>query len=212
MARRAEGAADPGGGGVTPSDGRTVVIGIGNVLTGDDAFGPTVVKTLEAQFELPDGVEALDAGTPGMDLVALAAGAARVVVVDTVLSDGPPGTLRVYDRETLLSRPLTPRVNPHAPGLIESLFTLDLSGDGPTDVLLVGVVPGPTDVGVGMSGEVEAAVAPVVERIVAALRDWGADVRRREEPAAPDLWWQVAARGAFLRGSGRAPDAAGRTD
>jgi hydrogenase maturation protease len=192
-------------------DRDTVVIGIGNVLTGDDAFGPTVVKTLEAVWALPSGVEALDAGTPGMDLVALAAGASRVIVVDTVLSAGPPGTLRVYDRDQLLAKPLTPRVNPHAPGLVESLFTLDLSGDGPTDVLLVGVVPGPTDVGVGMSAEVVAAVPRVVDVIVAALRDWGLRPRRRAEPLEADLWWEVAARGAFIPGSARSIRATGRT-
>lgn len=220
MATRAEGAAGCGGGAAPApddhtdvcTDDRTVVIGIGNVLTGDDAFGPTVVKTLEAVWDLPPWVEALDAGTPGMDLVALASGATRVIVVDTVLSDGPPGTLRVYDHEQLLAKPLTPRVNPHAPGLIESLFTLDLSGDGPADVLLVGVVPGPTDVGVGMSDDVEAAVGPVIEVIVEALRDWGTPPRRPSEPRVPDLWWQVAARGVFLRGSATEPEAAGRTD
>lgn len=191
---------------------RTIVLGIGNVLTGDDAFGPTVVKTLEATWELPPDVEALDAGTPGMDLVALAADADRVIVVDTVLSDGPPGTLRVYDREQLLAKPLTPRVNPHAPGLVESLFTLDLAGDGPLDVLLIGVVPGPTDVGVGMSGAVEAAVPVVVDVIVDALLSRGFALRRRPDPETPDLWWQVAARGVFLEGSARTAGAAGRTD
>ena len=34
---------------------RVAVIGIGNVLTGDDAIGPYVVKVLEARYALPDG-------------------------------------------------------------------------------------------------------------------------------------------------------------
>ena len=181
-----------------------VVLGIGNVLTGDDALGPTVVKTLEARWDLPEGVEALDAGTPGMDLVALAAGARRVIVVDTVLSDGPPGTLKVYDRDRLLSKPLTPRVNPHAPGLLESLFTLDLAGDGPTDVVLIGVVPARTDVGVGMSAAVEAAVPEAVARVVDLLGSWGLAPEPRDAAPEPDLWWERAARGVFLTGSGAA--------
>jgi len=32
---------------------RIAVIGIGNVLTGDDAVGPTVVRMIEAAFEAP---------------------------------------------------------------------------------------------------------------------------------------------------------------
>lgn len=181
--------------------GRIFVLGIGNVLTGDDALGPTVVNTLEAEWVLPPDVVVLDAGTPGMDLVALASGAERIIVVDTVLTDGPPGTLKVYDRETLLAKPLTPRVNPHAPGLIESLFTLDLSGDGPTGVCLIGVVPEATDVGIGMSDALTASVPRVIDVIVETLREWGVSVTPCPEPAPPDLWWQVAARDAFIEGS-----------
>lgn len=181
--------------------GRIFVLGIGNVLTGDDALGPTVVNTLEAEWVVPPEVIVLDAGTPGMDLVALAAGAERIIVVDTVLTDGPPGTVKVYDRETLLGKPLTPRVNPHAPGLIESLFTLDLSGDGPTGVRLIGVVPEATDVGIGMSDALVAAVPRTVEAIVDTLREWEVQVTPCPDPEAPDLWWEVAARGVFIDGS-----------
>ena len=44
---------------------KIAVIGIGNVLAGDDAVGPHVVRVLEAHYELPDGVQVIDAGTPG---------------------------------------------------------------------------------------------------------------------------------------------------
>lgn len=179
------------------------MLGVGNVLTGDDALGPTVVRTLEAGWTVPPGVEVLDAGTPGMDLIALMGDAEGVVVVDTVLSDGPPGTLRRYDRAELVGRPLTPRVNPHAPGLAESLLTLDLLERGPRLVRLVGVVPGPTEVGVGMSGAVKEAVPSAVRAVVETLAEWGLPATPRSRPRTPDLWWQGAARGTFLAGSGR---------
>jgi len=192
-------ASDPADG--RGADGRIVVLGIGNVLTGDDALGPTVVTTLGAEWQIPSEVMVLDAGTPGMDLIALASGARGIIVVDTVLADGPPGTLRIYDRDTLLGKPLTPRVNPHAPGLIESLFTLDLSGHGPAAVRLIGVVPEATDVGVGMSDPVTASVPKVVDVIVRTLEEWGVPMAPSPEPVKPDLWWQVAARGVFIEGS-----------
>lgn len=181
---------------------RVAVVGIGNVLTGDDALGPTVVRTLEAAWELPPGVEVLDAGTPGMDLVALVGDAADLIVVDTVLSDGGPGTLRLYDRQMLVGRPLTPRVNPHAPGLAETLLTLELSGGGPERVRLVGVVPGATEVGVGLSPAVAAAVPRAVRAVVDTLLEWGTSPTSRRVGVEPDLWWRSAARGAFLTGSG----------
>ena len=50
------------------------VVGVGSVLTGDDALGPTAVALLRAGRELPDSVYLLDAGTPGSDLASHVAG------------------------------------------------------------------------------------------------------------------------------------------
>ena len=178
------------------------VIGVGNVLTGDDALGPTAVRLLEAEWELPESVEVLDAGTPGMDLITLMGDADAVIVVDTVLGDGPAGTVKTYDRDVLLGRPLTPRVNPHAPGLAESLYTLELAGTPPDRVRLIGVVPGATEVGVGLSEALTDVLPEVLDTIVRTLGEWGVYPVRRERPDTPDLWWKAAERGAFVPGSG----------
>lgn len=182
---------------------RVVVLGVGNVLTGDDALGPTVVRTLDAGWILDPRVDVMDAGTPGMDLTVLVGGAEGLVVVDTVLSEGPPGTLKTYDREALLARPLTPRVNPHAPGLVESLLTMELADRAPRRVCLVGVVPHATHVGVGLSPAAADAVSHAVEAVVEILSLWGLSSRRRESALPPDLWWERASRGGFLEGSAR---------
>ena len=43
------------------------ILGVGNVLMGDDGFGPYVARTLGARYELPEHVEVQDVGTPGLD-------------------------------------------------------------------------------------------------------------------------------------------------
>jgi hypothetical protein len=45
---------------------RVGVIGLGNVLMGDDAFGPWVVQTLLAEHDFPEGIAVEDLGTPGL--------------------------------------------------------------------------------------------------------------------------------------------------
>ena len=50
---------------------RVAVIGIGNVLMGDDAAGPTAVKLLEAGWEFSPEVEVIEGGTPGLDIASL---------------------------------------------------------------------------------------------------------------------------------------------
>jgi hydrogenase maturation protease len=168
---------------------RILVVGLGNVLTGDDAVGPTTIRILDAGFEAPAGVEWVDAGTPGMDLASLLAEADAAIVVDSIQSDEPPGTVQTYDRAALVSRPLQPRTHPHAPGLSETLLSLELQGLGPRTVLLVGVVPERVEVGVGLSSTLGRALPAVVRAVIRELTRLGSPPAARSVPQRPDLWW-----------------------
>ena len=42
---------------------KTVIFGCGNLIMGDDGFGPEVIACLNSKHELPQGVTAIDAGT-----------------------------------------------------------------------------------------------------------------------------------------------------
>jgi hydrogenase maturation protease len=176
-------------GGVAEGDTEIRVLGLGNVLMGDDAAGPWVVEHLRAEYDFGPGVSVTDLGTPGLDLVPHLSGARVVVLVDTVKSDAPPGTLRLYRRDEILKHPPGPRTSPHDPAVKETLLYLDLAGSGPEELLLVGIVPGHVGKGLGLTPAVAEAVAKAAETVVAELRGLGVAVERREGavPAAP--WW-----------------------
>lgn len=169
--------------------GRVTVVGLGNVLTGDDAVGPTVIRTLDARWTVPEGVELVDAGTPGMDLASMLADTDAAIIVDSILGDAEPGTIRCYDRRMLVDRPLQPRTNPHAPGLAETLLSLELQGLGPSRVLLVGVIPDRVEIGVGLSESLRSVVDELVQTVVDALGALGRPPRPRHPAGEPDLWW-----------------------
>lgn len=63
-----------------------VIFGCGNILFGDDGFGPAVVKHLKEQYVLPDEVLALDVGTSIRDLL-----------FDILLSEKKPKRLIIVD-------------------------------------------------------------------------------------------------------------------
>ena len=175
------------------SDGaprRVAVLGLGNVLLGDDALGPYAVRLLEARYELPERVPVLDLGTPGLDLFPYFEEADALILVDTVRSAAPPGTLRLYRRDEILKHPPRPRVSPHDPGLKETLLSLEFAGRGPREVLLVGVVPERTGQGVGMSDPVRAALPAVHAEILRELERLGAPAIPRRAPRPPDIWWE----------------------
>lgn len=169
---------------------RVAVIGIGNVLAGDDAVGPHVVRVLEARFELPDGVQVIDAGTPGYDLTAFLADQDAAILVDAVRTGGPAGELRTFAKAELLEKRPILAVSPHEPGVREALLNAEFMGVTPPVVRLVGVVPSATATGIALSPPVRAAVPGAVDAVVRELAALGVALAPRREPREPDLWWE----------------------
>jgi hydrogenase maturation protease len=171
-------------------DGRIVVLGIGNVLMRDDGFGPYVVRQLGARYEVPDGVEIIDGGTPGLDFHPFFDGTRVLIVVDTVQLDAPVGEVRVYRRDQLLDMPLLPRTTPHQPGLGEALHAGRFAGEVPEEVVLVGVCAEDFSTGPGLSREIRAATEPAIEAVVEELSRAGAPPAPRSVPEPADIWWE----------------------
>jgi hydrogenase maturation protease len=166
------------------------VVGLGNVLMGDDAFGPWVVQLLLAEHVFPDEVSVHDLGTPGLDLVPWVTDLEALVLVDTVRATVPPGTLRLYRRDEILKHPPQTRLSPHDPGLKEALLTAEFAGRAPREVLLVGAVPEQTEMGVGLSAPVRGAVEPAAGEVLRELERLGYAAARREPPGRPQIWWE----------------------
>jgi hydrogenase maturation protease len=173
-----------------PPQANVAVLGLGNVLVGDDALGPTVIKVLEAEYEFGPGVSVWDLGTPGLDLIPYLSGVEALIVVDTVRASGAAGEVRLYRRNEILEHAPQPHLSPHDPGLKEALLTMEFSGGRPHDVLLVGVIPGEVRTEVGLSPAVRAAVPQAVARVVEELGRLGFPPRARSAPGVPDLWWE----------------------
>jgi hydrogenase maturation protease len=169
---------------------RIGVLGIGNVLMGDDALGPYVVKLLDSMYEVPADVELVDLGTPGADLPLYLDSLDAAVIVDTVKVSGEPGEIRLLDKAQLVARAPALPASPHEPGLREALFTLEFQGRGPREVRLVGVVPSSVKTEVGLSPAVRASVPAALARVVRELELLGVEVRERQEPRPPDIWWE----------------------
>lgn len=165
------------------------VVGLGNVLLGDDGFGPSVIERLRARWEAPPGVAFVDAGTPGLHLVSHLAGRQHVILVDTVAADGSPGEIRLYRGDAIRRMSPKPRVSPHDPALLEALGIADLAGEAPQDVLLVGAIPRTVEVETRLSAELERAVSAAETIVVEALGDLGVEVRPLALPRLEPPWW-----------------------
>jgi len=168
---------------------RIALFGIGNILMSDDAIGPTVARMIDAEWSMPDGVVVEDLGTPTIELPAHVAGLDAVVFIDAVTANAAPGSIIVYSREQILAHPPGLRVGPHDPSLRETLLTLDLIGNGPRDVVLVGIVAQSAKMGLGLTPAVAAAIPAAAAQALAELARLGVTLTRRDEPRDADLWW-----------------------
>jgi hydrogenase maturation protease len=71
---------------------KTLVLGLGNVIMGDEGVGVHVVRALEKQ-KLPPHVECLDGGTGGFILLEPLQNADHIVLIDAAADGNPPGTV-----------------------------------------------------------------------------------------------------------------------
>ena len=174
-----------------PTLRQACVVGLGNVLMGDDGFGPLVVEKFRCEYECGPNVEIVDLGTPGLDLAPYLYGKDLVVIVDAVAKDGKPGTVHTYCENDFLECGTRLRLTDHDPGLQESLAQLRLVDRGPSEVVVVGVLPESCAFGEGISAAVLAASSYAIDSIIQVLRERGLDCRKRLDPERPKLWWIV---------------------
>lgn len=140
-----------------------LVLGMGNILLEDEGLGVRALEALRDLYDLPGTVELLDGGTTGMGLLDDIAGREHVVVLDAVQTGEPPGTL-VALRGDEVPVYFGLRVTPHQLGLADVLATLELSGDRPAHVTVLGLVPESLE----MSLELSPLIRDRLSRLVAA--------------------------------------------
>ena len=95
-------------------DKSVVVFGCGNILYGDDGFGPAVIKHLQENYPLPADVLVLDVGTSIRDILfdlvlsdLIMPGLDGTELIDRIKNEAPyipailfSGKIKVYEKDT----------------------------------------------------------------------------------------------------------------
>jgi len=142
----------------------TLVMGVGNLLRGDDGFGVTVLEAVSKRA-VPDHVELLDAGTSIIDLMEELNGRRKVVVIDAVRGGQAPGTLYRFSPEDVAAEAV-PADSLHQVGLLDTLRLAELVDCRPDEVVIVGVQPEDTGLKIGLTEAVAAAVPRATEMVM----------------------------------------------
>jgi len=129
----------------------SVLVGIGNRLRGDDAFGPAVVERLRGKIGWP----LIDAGEAPENFIGkiLASGASRVLLLDSARWEGEPGEIGFFCPEAI------PWGGVSTHGASLRLLCDLLRARGGCESALLGVEPVCTEVCAPLSPEIAKSVA-----------------------------------------------------
>lgn len=151
---------------MTSSLKKTLVLGLGNVLMGDEGVGVHVVREVEKR-RLPAGVECLDGGTGGFILLEPLESADRILLIDAAADGNSLGT--VTRTEPRFSRDYPPTLTAHDIGVKDLLDVFYMRG-GTRDVALYAISIDPRQpISLDLSAVIKRAADEAVERILAEL-------------------------------------------
>lgn len=159
---------------------RILVLGVGNILLSDEGIGVRVIEALEQRYVMPEGVDVLDGGTAGMELLEAMASRTHLIIVDAIVSrKSEPGELLIL-RDEEVPVLFNNKISPHQLGLSDVLSALRFTGEFPDKITLVGVIPHSLEPNIGLTPTVEASLEPALQAVLAALQESGITPTLRE--------------------------------
>ncbi len=147
------------------TDNWALVAGFGNPLMGDDGVGIKVVAALK-DYDLPQGVDLVDAGTSALDLVPLLDGKKFVVLIDAVSGNNSPGTVYKLSAQDLYSDS-NPVISLHSLSLADAVKLWDLQLVHLPEIVVFGIEPKCIELGMELSPELE----ELIPRLCRLIRD-----------------------------------------
>jgi hydrogenase maturation protease len=143
---------------------KKVILGVGNLILGDDGVGIHVSRQVKEQINDPD-ITIDEAITGGMNLLDLLVGYDKAIIIDAVKSEkaekGEVKRIPLDDFNTMHS------CNPHDVSLIEAINMAKKLGETriPTEIIIIGIMMKqiPCEFGENLSKDIAAAVPKAVE-------------------------------------------------
>ena len=147
---------------------KAVILGIGNTILSDEGVGVRAAELLQERYGLPEGVEVIDGGTAGMELLEPLSNLDLLIVLDAVKRGQPAGTLVTLagDEVPVFFRS---KLSPHQISICDVLASLEFIGDKPRDMVLIGVEPDSLELGLELTPAVAPRVADMAARAASEL-------------------------------------------
>jgi len=144
-----------------------LILGIGNLLRGDDGVGIHAARALAQRP--PAGTEVVDAGTDFLSALPFLERAQRVLILDAVQAGGEPGTMVQLSPDEIVPRP--DGGSAHTTSILEARRLLGPDAPWP-QVTVLGIEPSCLEYRMTLSVPVAKALPRMVTKARAILFSW----------------------------------------
>lgn len=147
---------------------KTLILGIGNILLGDEGIGVRVIEFLQQQ-NLFDSADIVDGGTAGADLIDIICDRETLILIDAMDASLPPGTIAKLTPQDLLPD-VENHISLHDLNFPQTLKMAQLLGCEPKKVIILAVQPAAMKPSMQLSKEIKAVIPEIVKHITIALQ------------------------------------------
>lgn len=141
---------------------KTLILGLGNILMGDEGIGVESAIYLQG-YEWPEGIDILDGGTGGFHLLSLFDDYDRFIFIDATLTEDKPGTVDIIRPRFASDFPRS--LTSHDIGLRDLIHSAQMLGDLPEMYVITVSINDLRDVKMELSDAVRAALPKVREAV-----------------------------------------------
>ncbi len=150
---------------------RRVVLGLGNMLYSDEGLGVHAMLNLQVKLSNRLGLEWLDGGVMGLDLLPLVEECSHLLVLDAVDAGLEPGSLVEIDRDEIpYYRGI--RLSEHQVGFQEVMALARARESLPEHLILLGIQPDSFNLDLDLSPLARSSLPNLLKRATEVLNTW----------------------------------------
>ncbi|MBS3967087.1 MAG: hydrogenase maturation protease [Truepera sp.] len=162
---------------------QTLLLGLGNILYGDEGLGVQMLHHLRRKYRFSAEVALRDGGVLGWSLIPEIVAARRVIIIDAVA--GEVGAIYRFTGRDLLSGKQYGKLSSHEWGVPELLSAIELHGDLPEVIIVAMGVSPIMQLSLGLSEPVRARFRALEQTLLATLAGWGIAPQGVESATGP---------------------------
>lgn len=148
---------------------KVVVLGVGNLLLGDEGVGVHLIQKLR-EMEIDERIELVDGGTSLLDFIPQREDVSKLIIVDAIKLGGKPGTTYKICVDDSLLEGAKGMISLHQLGVVETLAIAQKMGKLPHTVI-IGIEPKEIGYGLELSPEIVREMGKLVNLILGEVKN-----------------------------------------